>query len=345
MRGIVVRLVVLAVCASTPGLALAVEGHIPINAPVTIGAPGRYVVTQNITAPGTIITVGSSDVDIDLNGFTLTSTGGGIPVISSSGFSNLTVRDGTLHGGSLSIDAQFGTMVVIEDVKTEAAVGTSIHVLAFTDVSIRRSIVRFAGGIGIDVDGTGVVGGAAGTIEGNLVERCTTGIHLTASNSIALQDNHVNAALGGDGILVTSSTGVVISRNTVEDSTRGIHLQPGSGHQVFENVVSGTITGPGILVEADSVFVLKNTISHGASFGIEVTGARNQIEDNATLNNGSYGLWLAVGSTGNVFRRNSARGNAGPGGPCGAGPGPTTDFCNDGINNNTFGDNFMPSVM
>ena len=182
MKGITWRLLVLTVCVSLPVPALAVEGHIPISAPVTIGAPGRYVVTQNITAAAPIIIVNSNDVDIDLNGFTLTNTAAGTPVISSNGFSQLTVHDGTIHGGLNSIYAFFGTTVVIENIKTEAAVGTSIYLSVVTNFVIRHSIVHFAGTRGIDVDGTGLLGGVTGTIEGNLVDRCPNAIKLTAGH-------------------------------------------------------------------------------------------------------------------------------------------------------------------
>jgi hypothetical protein len=46
----------------------------------------------------------------------------------------------------------------------------------------------------------------------------------------------------------------------------------------------------------------------------------------------------------NTIGRNTARGN--PGGPCTAPPGPqnTTDFCDEGFNNTSFGDNFLPNL-
>ncbi len=54
--------------------ALAAEGRIPIWQPTLITDPGSYVVTRNITGPGTIIDVETEGVTIDLNGFVLETT-------------------------------------------------------------------------------------------------------------------------------------------------------------------------------------------------------------------------------------------------------------------------------
>src|SRR5262249_6913940 len=59
------------------------EGRIPVFAPGALTAPGRYQVTGNLAVGGgSVLTIASDDVDLDLNGFTLSSTAIA-PVISA----------------------------------------------------------------------------------------------------------------------------------------------------------------------------------------------------------------------------------------------------------------------
>ena len=61
-----------------------------------------------------------------------------------------------------------------------------------------------------------------------------------------------------------------------------------------------------------------------------------------------HGLHLSFnwGGDWNTFGRNTARGN--PGGPCAFAGGPyppTADFCDEGLANSSFNDNYMPNFF
>src|SRR5262249_27702859 len=93
-----------AVCAltaipTTAPLTTAAEGRIPIFGPTTISADGKYIVTRNFgPAPTALITVLSSNVDIDLNGFVLDNGATPSPAISISlagGVEQITIRNGS----------------------------------------------------------------------------------------------------------------------------------------------------------------------------------------------------------------------------------------------------------
>jgi len=78
------------------------EKRTPISSlPYTIGTPGSYYLTQNLTQSGSGggITVTSDDVTIDLNGFALSGGGGGtVTGISAPNVQkNLHVRNGTIR--------------------------------------------------------------------------------------------------------------------------------------------------------------------------------------------------------------------------------------------------------
>src|ERR1017187_8409666 len=77
-----------------------IEARTPISSvPYTISAPGSYYLTGNLAvSSGTAITITASQVTLDLNGFTLSSTeatptGTGI-LLEVGGNSDITIRNG-----------------------------------------------------------------------------------------------------------------------------------------------------------------------------------------------------------------------------------------------------------
>ena len=101
----------------------------------------------------------------------------------------------------------------------------------------------------------------------------------------------------------------------------------GTGGVVQENRIQASIYG--ICVSSSGTRIVQNVIRGAAIDGIVVYGARNHIEGNLATANGG-GVHFAVGSSANVYRANTARGN-------------TTDFSDQGTGNSSNGDNFMPS--
>jgi parallel beta-helix repeat protein len=108
-----------------------------------------------------------------------------------------------------------------------------------------------------------------------------------------------------------------LSGNVVRDSGgRGIRLNQVSGSRLSGNPVTGS-----------------------TDTGIEIGGDANHIEDNLLWFNGDFGL--VINGVDNVYRGNTARQNT-PGTCSGSG---TTDFCDNGTNNSSPGDNFLPGLM
>lgn len=84
-----------------------IEARIPISsAPYTITNPGSYYLTTNLTVSGgTVVDIGTNDVTLDLNGFTISSTstspsGFGIQLGLAGGNSDITIVNGHISGGS-----------------------------------------------------------------------------------------------------------------------------------------------------------------------------------------------------------------------------------------------------
>ena len=85
--------------------ALADEGRVPIFQVTSISQPGTYVLTRNIGAMvGSAITIQASNVTLDLNGMTVTTSDTFAPIIQiGDNFEGIHIRDGRLGGGSYGI--------------------------------------------------------------------------------------------------------------------------------------------------------------------------------------------------------------------------------------------------
>ena len=363
--------------------AMAQNGRIPIPfapvvTPIVITAPGSYVVTRNLVptpagAAGPIIVVAvpggpPGDVQIDLNGMILDNTPNpNDPVIrvTIAGTSEVTLRNGTLIGGSAGIEAFGpGRKLVIEDVKisdfTASAHLAGIHVLDVFNTVIRRCViidtVAPGPGAGIFLDG-GIPRQA--TIEDNLIQNTADGIIATPLVAgLEISNNRLlNIQAGGPfgaAINLDGAESCLISQNTIDFVAgaaglgTGIRLRGALGCKVYNNIVMNT-SFHGIEITGGSAghLVLNNVVRQAAFDGIFVGGSRNHIDRNLLTDNGTsgtgFGLHFGLASTDNNFGRNSAMGN--PGGAC-AFP-CSLDLCDDAgppgaFPNWSFGDNLMP---
>lgn len=110
-----------------------VEPRTPIpggSSPYTISTSGSYKLTGNLSVAGggaSAITVGASDVTLDLGGFTVTAPGAG--VFLNGGVSNVTIRHGVIRGcGSDAINGVGNNRVRVEGVRAINNTGVAIYV-------------------------------------------------------------------------------------------------------------------------------------------------------------------------------------------------------------------------
>jgi len=361
--------------------ALAGEGRIPIyQYPTVINQPGKYIVTRNINGAGgpqPVIDVQAPDVDIDLNGFTLSNLGGPQPIIYTFGGVPLTIRNGTLVGGSEGIYAQTGAddvpmfKVVVEDVNVMASAGYGIHLRMISDFALRRNNIASSQNVAIFIDGGNPMlpYPVMGTIEHNRIQDCYGGITVIYGSSVATLNNRLEritniAPLPAQGAIIYDySEGGLISENTIEELKGGggaIYLGDSSGCKIYNNIVrrvadsaDGGTAGIWLAGFSNDNLVLNNVVTQCARDGVLVEGSRNHLDRNVMNSNGTtgtgHGLHLSFVWTGdfNTFGRNTARGNAG--GPCilaGSIYPPTPDFCDEGAGgNSSFNDNYMPNFF
>lgn len=332
------------------GSALAAEGRIPVFAPGTvIAADGKYIVTRDISAAAApIVTILAGNVDLDLNGFTLSAPAGAGDVISIPGpIVEVRIHNGTLVGGSTSINATgAGRQLIVEDVKSQDPLGglAALHTMDIQSVVFRRNNFEdSAAPWAISMDG--VVPNKTGVIEGNVIRGGTGGgIQVVTTSAIQILHNRIEG-IPGPGISFDGNGGL-ISENTVSRSgANGIEVRQGKGCKLFDNVVTGCtangiVTGPA----TTNLLILNNVSTGNTGDGLQIQGAQHFVEGNTLNSNTSCGLRFFGPGGASTFGRNMARGNTGVGcAPCAGAP--VLFFpnsCNNSPGNTTFGNNLIP---
>ncbi len=330
--------------AALGGLAShAANGRIPIYAPITITQPGSYVVTANLSGPPPLIRVQANDVEIDLNGFQLQATTNAAPVIDASNLQALRVHGGSLVNGLNGVRMQNMLGGEVRRVFISGTASDGIRIDASTNVLVQENTIS-AGGIGIHLP-AGAVAMQANVI-GNLVSDTTgSGIRVTGLKAGKISGNHLRG-LGDIGIQLLASSGFEVSDNTVLSAVlNGIAVVNSDGGQLRGNLVRLAGRNGIQLDEAsDGILVLENTVSGSAEDGIHVQGRRCQIEGNHISTSTFRALHLTASSDRCVYRTNAGRGGGGLGAACAA-AGSTNDFCNEGTQNSSEGENYLPSRL
>lgn len=327
------------------GLALAIpahagDGRIPVFAPTTLSTPGHYVVTRNITVTsGSILTISTSNVEIDLNGFTLDGGASASPVISSSGFDGITIRNGTILGGSRAMEINGGSRILVEDLHADGSPGTyGVLLIDVEHFAVRRNLFRdFNTAVLAFSNSVPTIG----TVEDNVIEDCGQAVALNYAEGSAILNNRVKNA-PSNGIQILFGKACMISGNTINGGV--IRLSATHGTTISHNVVSNAPPGNiGIDLGGDDNLLLENTVTNGASIGIAAGGDRNHLVGNVSNGNSKFGIIISGDDT--VYRGNTAMNNSGSAGdppacaaPCSA------EFCvyTGSLNSSSLGDNRLP---
>jgi parallel beta-helix repeat protein len=238
--------------------------------PVTLGAPGSYVLTSDLEPPSrgtSAIFTATSDIVLDLNGFSIRYTVSGPGTAAAVlGSVRMTVRNGNvLNAGGNGIELGNGAEVVETRVQNSGGDG----IVVGGESLVRDNRVGSSGGHGIRT-----------LFAGQVVE-----------NSVIFSGQ----AVGGAGILVQD--GSRVRGNIVRFSAgEGILSQIGglsaTGAYIEGNVVEGC-SGRGIDA-GDGATVSRNTVFRNSGGGI--SAGRSTIEGNTAVDNSNYGI-LGIRST------------------------------------------------
>jgi hypothetical protein len=171
--------------------------------------------------------------------------------------------------------------------------------------------------------------GTEGTFEKNAL-RGDHGTLCVGGSQMVVRDNRVSPSFGvfGGDIRIEECVDCQVLGNTAVAITAGM----------MGGIIAGNTISHQLVVSGTDNRVLDNVVTSGS--GTEISGDRNQIEGNLFNANSGYGLKITGKDC--VFRSNTARSNGGTG--C-TGTASGNDYCDEGINNTSHGDNYMPNLM
>jgi parallel beta-helix repeat protein len=306
--------------------------------------------TGDLSGSGSGLIVGADGITIDLNGYSLTMTGGsGWGIDNSGGYNNVTVTNGMIEGFNEGVRAVDADGLKLRDLEVIGASGPSattgaIHILGGQDVTIMNSSVAvtaaFLGPHGIRLDSVDGVQVKNVEVDGSFIgisffsvttlgpntngsiQGCTItgaynyGVLLANADGAKIQNNEISEC--GTGLWAgwnVFQSDMLIQDNYFHDNGGGFILWGVSDSQVSGNTSTDNDTF-GLLMRsgASDNQISDNDLSYNGVRGLVLLfGANdNHISGNTVLGNGSDGISLLVGiCTGNKITDNTALGNGG----------------------------------
>jgi hypothetical protein len=263
--------------------------------PFTIDSPGSYVFSGNLVFTGTTgdaITINSSDVTVDFNGYSL--IGPGIAVCTCHGiamgnYKNVVIRNGTVklfggHGICNSLSTSSGYRISKMRVHSNGLSGVYLegnnHTV--TQSTVYENGSAGSGGFGVKLPGTG-----NNVTRSKVYENIGGGINTGSASKVNRNTVNSNTGTGIQGV-----SGNNYSRNTVYGNT-GSGMSAGSGNNFSHNNVYSN-TGSGITGGSGCNYVNNNVYSNTVNGIIAGLGAR--VRANICYSNGHSGITAANGS-------------------------------------------------
>jgi hypothetical protein len=167
-----------------------IEPRTPVSSlPFTISTPGSYYMTKNLSvASGDGITISASNVMLDLNGCTISSTAAsatGTAIRISSSFRNITIVNGGIAGGVTVSGGTFSGSGFAGGIDVPSGFAGDIFVRHVTVRGLLQAGIRFADTVeSCSVDTVGGGGIDSGTVTNSTALNCG----LVAINAITVEN-------------------------------------------------------------------------------------------------------------------------------------------------------------
>ena len=291
--------------------------------PCTITNRGSYYLTENLTgAPGSNgITIACSDVELDLNGFSIIGTtnfgsSGIVLDLATNLYMNLTIRNGIVSGwpnaGLVLTDGLNCRLKGISAVGNGLQGGTGIYIgkdweledcLAFRNYSLGIMIGNYSRARNCRARENGATGFNTGI--GSVIDNCLSagnGGYGFFGQTESIIRNCVAMCNTNDGIYVGPNS---LAIDNLSSQNGGHGMSAGGGSRLCGNLASLN-RGDGINVGSDSLVERNQPGSNGGAGVYGGWGCR--VQGNHAANNGA-GFLAMPGSRGNLFVGNSSLNN------------------------------------
>jgi parallel beta-helix repeat protein len=281
------------------------DGRIPITSiPFTTLTPGHYYLTRDLSSALTgqaAIYITSNNVDLDLNGFTLTMTGAS----NTYGVYIYNVNSVNVHGGRIT--------GATNDVWMAPALGGQLNNIRLSGLALSSGtnsayLVSIPGIQGLTSNVTIEHCQFYSTVYGGINAQNIQTLRITGN------DMHINLS-GGTGAFLSGVTGAEVTGNTITGNA-GIQLGTVTASRITGNTLSGAGGGFGIQLSISKGNTIKENVVSNWFFGIYLDGAgtgntANTIEENIISGCNTAGININPGSTGNFYSRNRSNNSAG----------------------------------
>lgn len=224
------------------------------------------------------ISIQSDNVTLDLGGHTLTGTRVN-PGVQFRGYSQVTVKNGTLKNWTLGIDGRSSTNCTLENVKI---IGNNDGADLGPAAQVSKCCFLDNAGKGLQCEATARISDCETIGNG--------GIGITASFG-ALINRCVARDNGADGFKVAVSSEIA-GCAAMENASNGIS----ASYSYVRDNTCGNNTGSGIFIEAFASRVENNHVAYNTAYGIQVVGTDNILMRNTARQNIGHDYGIAGGN-------------------------------------------------
>jgi parallel beta-helix repeat protein len=299
------------------------------NIPYFISAPGKYIVTENLTTTtGAAITILARNVQLDLNGFTIS---GPVSLIDDcppateffttgirvEGAKGARISNGRIEGFTIGISLSNAVKTHVNGLAIEQTCWYGIELYLSNENFINNNQLtnNFSSGIR-SVDSHNNL------ITANTILNNDGGISMEGSNGNTLSANTI-AGHPTVGVVLVCSSDNHVESNSVTGNLSGIAMvcdvSSVTENVLYDNNVSSNFTGIEVGSNATLTQVRENVANDNTNIGIQVapTAIQNRIQGNQALNNGVYDVfdWNLPACLNTWIKNTFTRSND-PGGGC-----------------------------
>ena len=240
---------------------------------------------------------------VTIKGFTLTDADNG--VLAPAGYSWAGITGNVVQGNTIGINLNGSSPVadhncIRDNNRAGSASGTGIY----SDQGLGNAVISANAFVGNDAAAITLIGDGFGSVNNVRVEKNTSNgdgdmISLEGVTASTITKNTSTGALGSAIYIEFANSGLTVEKNT---------LKAGEDEGIAINADGNPVN--------TQLTVSKNTITGGAlsnpDGGIEIYDdslTSSTFSDNKVTKNGSDGLYVHVGNTGNTFSKNDLSGN------------------------------------
>lgn len=278
------------------GSAKTVPAMIPLYNCQIINAPGNYILQNNLATGGYCFILNANNIDLNLNGYTITKTGFSNQEAIISNANRVTIRNGVINNFGTGISLNGASFNIIENNVITNTDEEGIYVFSGTNNSIRNNRIIDTQNYGIDLRNT-----LHNRIENNVIKNSTNyDFHITV-NSTLYCDNFLSNNRGSNGhqiILVNNAS--IISNSKLSE----LVLCDADNSKINRVLIDNSgFNNNGILLIRTENSILKDvTVKHSSKGIFMIYGVNITILNSAFNNNRREGIIMWEGGLNSIIK-------------------------------------------